>query len=153
MPLWSNTKVSNRVFGLTGFNVCRCQFSRGSKMNPNKLPLSNGRLTNTTVILFRWDYGRPLLGDGWEVGRGRSIARSVGTSFYSVFLAPRVIQDSGSSTQSAWSCTYSSGDPKGSLTSSLLGTTSLQTVSLVYPALMYLDNSLSLYFILFFTFY
>ena len=36
-PIWSY----QIAFRLTGFNVCRCQFSCGSKMNPNELPLSN----------------------------------------------------------------------------------------------------------------
>lgn len=47
-------QYQNRVFRLTGFNVCRCQFSRGSKMNPNELPLSNGKWADIAVILLPW---------------------------------------------------------------------------------------------------
>lgn len=46
--------TKNRVFRLTGFNVCRCQLSCGSEMNPNELPLSNGKWTHTAVILLPW---------------------------------------------------------------------------------------------------
>ena len=48
MTLGPNSRC---VFGLTGFNVCWRQLSCGSKVNPNELPLSNDRLTNTMVIL------------------------------------------------------------------------------------------------------
>ena len=48
MTLGPNSRC---VFRLTGFNVCWRQLSCGSKVNPNELPLSNDRLTNTMVIL------------------------------------------------------------------------------------------------------
>ena len=93
MTLGPNSRC---VFRLTGFNVCWRQLSCGSKVNPNELPLSNDRLTNTMVILGfpggsdSEESESPAMRETWVQSLGLEDPLQKGRATHSSILAWRI---------------------------------------------------------------